>query len=177
MTYSAESIERFKWPVSVSRKIEATPQRIWLAISNPGNLNDCHPFCEKNNVIEWPGGGSIDDIHYYSGWVLRREFVHWIEGEGYDLTIGRVGGRKSYVSWRIILETDGTGTLRITIYPHALQRVPVAFRWIPHIAVIQPALTSYLNAVLKGFEWFITTGKPVSRDQFGSHKWFSGNAA
>lgn len=43
------------------------------------------------------------------------------------------------------------------------------------MATIQPALHSYLDAVLKGFEWFITTGKPVSKNQFGSHKWFSGN--
>ncbi len=65
----------------------------------------------------------------------------------------------------------------ITIYPHILQNIPVVIRWIPHIVSIQPALNSYLESVLKGFEWIITTGKPVIKDQFGSHKWFSGNAA
>jgi len=36
-------------------------------------------------------------VYYYSGWVLQRDFINWIDGVGYDLTIGRQGGRKSYV--------------------------------------------------------------------------------
>ena len=175
MYYSEEKLESYKWPVSVSRKFEASVERIWLAITKPGNLKDFHPYCDKNLVYEWPGIGSKDGIYYYSGWVFLREFVNWIDGVGYDLIIGREEGRKSYVSWRITEEQEGTSTLRITIYPHVLQNLPIAIRWIPHIAVIKPALNSYLDAVLKGFEWFITTGTPVSKDQFGTHKWFSGN--
>jgi len=172
--YSEERIKRFRWPVSVSWKIDTSPQSIWQAITRPGNLKDCHPFCESNPVVEWPGVGSKDTIHYFSGWVLHREFINWIEGIGYDLTIGREGGRKSFVSWRIADNRDGTGTLRITIYPHALQSIHLAIRWFPHTLYLQPALHSYLESVVKGFEWFITTGKPVYRNQFGSHKWFSG---
>ncbi len=175
MDYSSENIEHFRWPISVSRPIQASPQQIWLAISKPGNLNDCHPFCASNPVSAWPGVGSVDTIHYYSGWVFRRRFVRWIDKVGYDLLVGRPGGRKSYVSWRISGAQDDHGTLGITIYPHALQNIPSAVRWIPHILVLRPALQSYLEAVVRGFEWFITTGKPVKKNQFGSHKWFSGN--
>lgn len=175
MKYSADIVESFKWPVAVSRRIDARPQKIWSTITKPGNLNDCHPFCEKNPVYEWPGVGSKDGIHYYSGWVMQREFVNWIDGVGYDLTIGRKGGRKSYVSWRITQEQDNISTLSITIYPHILQNIPVAIRWIPHIVSIRPSLGRYLESVVKGFERFITTGKPVSKNQFGSHKWFSNN--
>jgi len=173
MKYSLEIMERFKWPISVSRTIEASPQNIWLAISRPGNLEDCHPFCKKNPVNEWPGVGSKDSIFYYSGLVLHREFINWFDEVGYDLVIGREGGGKSYVSWRITEENENISTLSITIYPHILQKIPVAIRWIPHIVYLQPALHSYLEAVVKGFEWFITTGEPVRENQFGSHKWFS----
>lgn len=173
MEFTAESIEKFKWPVSVSRIIAAPPQQIWTAVTKPGNLEDCHPFSEKNPVDEWPGVGAKDTIHYYSGWVMQREFVSWLDGVGYDLTIGREGGRKSYVSWRITEEPEDTGRLCITIYPHALQNIPIAIRWVPHIAMIRPMLGSYLDSVLKGFEWFITTGESVRKNQFGSHKWFS----
>ena len=176
MENSVEETERFKWPVSVSRKIKASPQKIWSVIANPGNLEDCHPFCEKNPVYEWPGDDSRDEIYYYSGWVMQREFTNWIDGEGYDLQICRKGGRKSYVSWRIKDEGE-EARLRITIYPHALQNIPIAIRWLPHITVIQPALNSYLESVIKGFEWFIITGKSVTKNQFGSHKWFSNNDA
>jgi hypothetical protein len=155
--------------------IQGSPEQIWLAISKPGNLEDYHPFCKSNPVKAWTGVGSVDTIHYDSGWVFQRRFVHWVDRVGYDLLIGREGGRQSYVSWRIS-ETHGErGILGITIYPHVLQNIPATIRWVPHTFYLRPALYSYLKAVLKGFAWFITTGKPVKKDQFGSHKWFSGN--
>ena len=168
-------METFKWPVSVSQRIEASPERVWSAITRPNNLEACHPFCEKNPVSEWPGAGSKDTIHYYSGLVLHREFVTWIDGIGYDLIIGRKEGRKSLVSWRITDEEQDTSSLTITICPHIMQNIPVAFRWIPHILTIRPSLRSYLNSVIRGFEWYVRTGTPVKRNQFGSHKWFSGD--
>jgi len=99
--------------------------------------------------------------------------VNWIDGKGYDLLIGREGGGRSYVSWRIKKESEDTGSLTIAIYPHALQNFPVAIRWVPHLMVVRPSLRNYLDSVLKGLDWFIKTGKPVAKDQFGSHKWFS----
>jgi hypothetical protein len=173
MEFSTEWMERFKWPISVSQTIETSPQKIWSVISSPGNLEDCHPFCEQNPVHKWPGVGSIDRINYYSGWVMDREFINWIDGVGYDLSIGRKGGGKSYVSWRIKEVQKSISALSITIYPHALQNTPILFRWVPYIGYIQPALSSYLKSVTRGFEWFIKTGKPVRKNQFGSHKWFS----
>jgi hypothetical protein len=173
MAYSTKKIDRFKWSITASRRIEASPHSVWKAISNPGNLEDCHPFCEKNPVDKWPGVGSKDTIYYYSGMVLYRDFTNWIDGVGYDLTIGKKGGRKSFVSWRITQEQGNISTLSITIYPHILQNIPAAIRWIPHIAYVRPSLGRYLESVVKGFEWFIRTGKPVNKNQFGSHRWFS----
>lgn len=173
MNYSVESMKRYKWPVMVSQKIEVSPDKIWSVISNPRNLEDCHPFCEKNEVYKWSGVGSKDAIHYHSGWVLHRDFVNWIDGVGYDLTIGREGERKSFVSWRITEEQENVGKLHITIYPHIFQNIPIAIRWIPYVAKIQPELRKYLKSVVRGFEWFIITGTPVRKDQFGSHSWFS----
>lgn len=173
MEFSPEKIARFKWPVTANKTIAASRQKIWETITSPGNLESCHPFCEKNPVTNWPGVGGRDTIYYYSGWVLHRKFTDWIEGIGYDLTIGREGGKDSFVSWRITEEMENLSNLQITIFPHALQKIPAAFRWAPHLLYIRPALQSYLESVVKGFDWFITTGTPVTKDQFGSHKWFS----
>ncbi len=171
--FSADTLAIYKWPVSVSRGFKVTPAQVWHIISQPENLKDYHPFCEQNPVEKWPGVGSKDAVHYYSGWIYQRQFTKWFKGSGYDLLIGREGGRKSYVSWRIWKEQDDIAMLNITIYPHALQNIPVAFRWIPHLTTIRPALHKYLDAVLSGLGWFINTGKPVTKDQFGAHKWFS----
>jgi hypothetical protein len=167
------SRQTFKWPVAVERRINAAPSDVWSVISNPGNLETCHPFCRRNPVESWPGVGSRDSIEYHSGWLLERHFTDWIDGVGYDLEIGRKGGRRSAVSWRIRGVDDGTSVFGITIYPVGLQHLPVLIRWVPHLVTMRPMLRSYLESVLRGFEHYITTGQPVRRNQFGPHPWFS----
>jgi len=163
----------FKWPVVVSRQVAAPAAAVWAAISMPGNLEACHPFCDRNPVDNWPGVGSRDEVHYLNGLIFERNFVAWLEGVGYDLEIGRRDGATSFVSWRITPSGDDTCALRIAVYPHVLQRIPVAIRWLPHQLRVEPQLRSYLSSVVRGFEWYVTTGEPVPRNQFGTHPWFS----
>ena len=59
------------------------------------------------------------------------------------------------------------------MYPHLLQGMPTALRWLPHIAYVKPMLQRYLLSVVRGVEWIVTRGEPVPRNQFGSHRWFS----
>jgi hypothetical protein len=173
MTTPAAPLQKFKWPVAVSRTIAAPASRIWEVISSPGMLPLYHPFCEKNPVFEWPGPESFDEIHYFNGVVLARHFSDWYDDVGYDLEIGRKGGRTSVVTWRIAQVKERRSSITITIYPHAVQRVPVVARWLPHLFWLRPQLTSYLRSAVKGLDWFITHGEPVRRNQFGPHSWFS----
>ncbi len=139
----------------------------------PGNLELCHPFCASNPVRIWPGPESRDEVHYLSGWVYERRFCDWIEGVGYDLEVGRPGGGTSFVSWRTAPLGDASCTLRISVCPHVLQNFPVVIRWAPHVLRLRPKLTEYLQSVVRGFEWYLTRGEAVPRNQFGTHPWFS----
>lgn len=163
----------FKWPVAVAQPISAAVAEVWEAISTPGNLESCHPFCLSNPVHVWPGENARDEIHYLSGWVFERRFFRWIDGVGYDLEIGRRGGGSSTVSWRLRSLGSDDCELRIAVYPHALQDIPAILRWLPHHLWLRPMLGSYLSSVTRGFEWFVTRGEPVPRNQFGPHPWFS----
>ncbi len=163
----------FRWPVSLERVIAAPAEALWRVISRPGNLELCHPYCASNPVHAWPGPDSRDQIHYLSGWVYERRFRDWIEGVGYDLDIGRQGGKTSFVSWRIKPIDGRSCCLRITVCSHALQDLPVVIRWIPHTLWLRPRLVKYLDSVLRGFEWYTTRGEPVPRNAFGTHPWFS----
>lgn len=172
-TLPTEYAPTFRWPISVTRKISAPPEKVWDVISSRGNLAYCHPFCEKNPVEKWPGVGAHDSVHYYSGLVYVRDFTRWFEGVGYDIEVGRKNGRTSLVSWRVRPERDSESSLTITIKSHAYQQIPLVLRWFPHHFRLRPMLRSYLSAVLKGFEYYIVTGQPVQRNQFGSHSLFS----
>ncbi len=159
--------------VAFRRRIAAPADAVWRAISTPGHLAQCHPFCESNPVARWPGVGSRDTIRYHGGRVLHRRFTGWIEGTGYDLLIGGDDGRTSRVTWRIRAVASGDSTLGITIEPHLLDLVPPAFRRILHALYVGPMLRRYLRSVVKGVEWNVLTGTPVTRNQFGAHRWFS----
>jgi hypothetical protein len=163
----------FRWPVEVVQSIAAPAEQVWHAIAMPGNLELCHPYCARNPVEVWPGADARDEVHYFSGWVFARRFRRWIDGVGYDLEIGRRGGRSSFVSWRILPVDDLQCSLRIAVYPHVLQHVPVILRWVPYTLRVGPMLRQYLFSVTKGFEWYVTRGEPVIPNQFGSHPWFS----
>ena len=69
--------KNFKWPISSSINIDASVSDIWDAITSPGNLNDCHPFCKKNTVVDWSEDNSKDIILYYNGRELERNFFEW----------------------------------------------------------------------------------------------------
>ncbi len=163
----------FKWPVSVGRSIPAPAPIVWAAISRPQKLELCHPFCAANPIHVWPGPESHDEVHYLSGWVYERQFRKWFEGVGYDLDIGRSGGGKSLVSWRIVPIDDHSSTLRIAVCPHALQNLPVGIRWFPYAMWLRPLLRKYLDSVVRGFEWYIVRHEAVPKNAFGTHPWFS----
>jgi len=169
----AETEPTFRWPVAMTHRFDAEPDRLWDVISRPGNLELCHPFCARNPVKVWPGPESRDEIHYLSGWVYERRLVRWYDGVGYDLQVGGRGEPVSLVSWRIRPQDRGGSSLTIEVRPHVVQRLPVVLRWAPHVAYVRLRLRPYLSSVLRGFEWHMERGEPVPRNQFGTHPWFS----
>ena len=173
MHHDPESVTAFHWPVAVGRVIAAPSNEVWNVISSPGMLPLYHPFCTQNPVHNWPGIAAHDEIHYFNGRVLDRHFTDWFEDSGYDLHIGRPGGRRSCVSWRIRELDERRTRIIITIFPHAVQHLPIVIRWVPHLMTIRPQLKRYLDSVVRGLDRFITIGEPVERNQFGPHPWFS----
>ena len=76
--------------------------------------------------------------------------------------------------WRIMPVDEQNSLLRIAAYPHVLQNIPPAIRWIPHLVYLGPMLRRYLSPVVGGFAWYVPRGEAVPRNQFGRHPWFSG---
>lgn len=163
----------FKWPVFVVNRIAAPANELWKVISSPGNLELCHPFCSSNPVQQWPGPDSRDEVHYLNGLIYERRFTRWIDGVGYDLEIGTHDGEKSFVSWRITAVKKDRCELRITVYPHALRKIPILIRWFPHFFWLRPLLRNYLESVVRGFDWYLVHREPVAKNAFGPHPWFS----
>lgn len=149
--------------------------RILNLIREPGSLNKYHPFCKRNNAIKWPGTNSIDELEYLNGSTFERNFFNWHEN-GYDLIIERKNKSKmAQVNW-IIEGNDEISSLRVRINPVIGHFTPFKNKFMQILSwylFVKPMLQSYINKVIKGFEFFANTDMEVKPNQFGKHSWFS----
>ena len=149
--------------------------RILNLIREPGSLNKYHPFCKRNDAIKWPGTNSIDELEYLNGSTFERNFFNWHEN-GFDLIIERKNKSKmAQVNW-IIEGNDEISSLRVRINPVIGHFTPFKNKFMQILSwylFVKPMLQSYINKVIKGFEFFLNTDMEVKPNQFGKHSWFS----
>ena len=138
-------------------------------LKSKNNLEKFHPFCLKNNVINWDKDNSVDYIHYFSGKKYKRKFIRW-NNNGYDLEI--YDNRKlAKISWSVSVN-DKQSIVKIEAEPYLPYKSRSINIIIFHVYV-KHMLKSYLNAVLKGLKFYIETNNIVKEDQFGKHRWYS----
>ena len=163
-------MQRFK--TSNSMTYDCSVEKLWEIVSSPNYLNNVHPFCKENSLIQWDSDHHEDKIIYLNERTYIRRFVSWRNLEGYDLWIGDSNKNQSFVEWR--LEKVGTGSkLTITVYPFLLSSWPKVFSFFPYFLYINIKLKSYLFSVLSGIKWYVKKKSPVPKNQFGRHSWFS----
>jgi len=158
-------------PISHKLNLNFSRDTVWSVLREKEHLNLFHPFCKKNNAQLWNDEIKKDSLEYLNGIILQREFFEWNEGVGFKLNIGTKNGKKSKVIWE--LKGDKTSNLRITVYPHIYGDKNIIKYLFAYLIFIRPGLKKYLKSVLLGLEWYLKNQKPVSNNQFGSHKWFS----
>ena len=160
-------------PAVVVRRLQATAGRVWEIMATPGALAHYHPFCSGNPVTAWPGVGAQDTIHYLSGLVLDRRFTVWDEGRAYELEIGNTEWPASHVRWELAATDSETSELTISIWPCAFVGYPSALKRVLYRWYLLPVLRRYLEAVLRGLDYYMTTGRDVRPNQFGKVRLFS----
>ena len=159
--------------ISNKIKIEKSADIVWALISSPGHLNQFHPFCEQNIVLESKNDVILkDQLNYLNGLIYYRIFTDWKPMNGYNIKIGSKNGKKSDVKWQII-DKGTISYVKITVKPYKSSKIPKLLYPIFHFAVIRPKLKSYLKSVLRGLQYYLTYKKTVPRNEFGNHSWFS----
>jgi len=158
--------------ISYTKKISSSNEELWNLISSPEHLNLVHPFCKSNESIVWDRQNSKDILIYLNGMVYFRDFIEWNEGVGYTLMIGRKRGKKSKVIWKIFNKGNSL-FLKITVFPYLLNNWPIVLKILPYFLIISPILKNYLSSVVGGINWYLINKKPVKKNHFGKHIWFS----
>lgn len=146
---------------------------IWRALTQPGYLKLCHPFCASTEVETWPGVGSRDSITYYSGRRYQRNFVGWHEGVGYDIELGDQPNATARVEWRIVPQGDDRCRFSIEVFPLLPHDMPEMRKAAILDKEFGADLAHYLDCVVRGVKHWVETGTPVTEDQFGWNQLYS----
>jgi len=161
-------------PLSATIDMDAAAEKLWQGITTAGYLKRCHPFCESTAVDTWPGVGSQDSITYYSGRTYRRNFVDWIDGTGYDIELGDRPNATARVLWRIAPLSDTACRFSIEVIPYLKTSLDDAKKAQYQDRLFGADLQHYLESVVQGVAYWITTGRDVEKDQFGRNPLYSG---
>ena len=158
--------------VSQKKIMDVDVDTLWDLITRPGHLEDVHPYCSSNDVIEWDDQRCTDVLVYSNGRTFIRNFKPWNFRKGYELWIGPENATQHFVKWEIE-DIDNRCSLSITIHPSILNKLPLFITFIPFHLWIKPRLNAYLDAVLGGIYYFLDNNSPVPRDMPSPHPWFS----
>ena len=150
-------------------KINSSKDLIINLIKSKNNLEKFHPYCLKNEVINWDKENSIDYVNYFSGKKYKRKFVKW-NNDGYELEIYE-DRKLAKISWSVLLINDQC-IVSIQAKPYLPYKSRFINRLVFHIYV-KYMLNSYLNAVLRGLKFYIENNIIVKENQFGKHRWYS----
>ena len=155
----------------VSKKIflNHNPDVVWEIISSKNALELFHPYCLKNDVIDYK---KKDKLVYLNGLTYIREFSAWKPNNGFELSIGKKDGKKSKVQWEIKTLDIGC-EVKISVFPYRSRKISKYFYPLVNIFIVKPKLSKYLQSVLFGLKFYLDTTIKVKKNQFGKHSWFS----
>ena len=159
----------FRFKVSKKTFLNHNPDVVWEIISSKNALELFHPYCLKNDVIDYK---KKDKIVYLNGLTYYREFSAWIPNNGFELSIGKKGGKKSKVRWEIKILDIGC-EVKISIFPYRSSKISKYFYPVINFFIVKPKLRKYLHSVLTGLKFYLDTNIKVKKNQFGKHSWFS----
>ena len=140
-------------------------ENFYIAVSEALGLKKFNLF-KYCNVIKFDN--DLEAFTENRDWQINA----WKENQGYSLLIGTKRGQKSFVVWKITNSRNQT-FLSITVYPHLLNNWPKVFSFLPYLIFIKPILKSYLFSVVNGVNWYSENKKPIEKNYFGKHIWFS----
>jgi hypothetical protein len=119
----------------VSEKIilNQNPDIVWEIISSKNALELFHPYCLKNDAIDYK---KKDKLVYLNGLIYIREFSVWKPNKGFELSIGKKGGKKSKVIWEIKILDRGC-EVKISVFPYSSSKISKYFHPIVNIIIVK----------------------------------------
>ncbi len=155
--------------------IDCTKEVLWNALTQPQNVIYFNSFVKSNEHLGIEGVKHKDQCEYYNGKVLTREVVEYVKNKRVKFLIYQKKNHNNNYTVFDIMESDSKlGTkFRLSIQSDAYRNVPRPIWYFVARLILIPHYRKYIEAVVKGMNYYCTTGQQVIRNQFGHHNQFS----
>lgn len=174
INYKTVIRSRTNFEIVGSILVNASAEAIWQIFTTPGHLKLFHPFCKSHQKVKsWREIGDVDTAEFYNGKKMQRRLIGFSPLKSYTIQMENKDGKNTQVCFRIKKIDTNTARASIHIKTDAYRKIPRPF-WPVFVRLyLRKSYKNYLNSILNGLKYYSETGKPVSRNQFGSHKKFS----
>src|SRR5699024_3726525 len=148
-------------------------QDLWGVFTTRGHFKMFHPYCKAHEKKQLSGIGDRDRATFYNGKTMRRVVIEWDEGHSYTIKMDNDDGIDTRV--RFCMESQGKSraTCSVRISTDAYRKIPRPIWGLYARFLLFPTFKKYLSSLLSGLDYFLRTGKPVKKNQFGRHWKFS----
>ncbi|HET8837875.1 MAG TPA: hypothetical protein VFM82_02650 [Flavobacteriaceae bacterium] len=154
--------------------IDEAQEKLWQIITQPGHLENFHPFVKNHDKVKnWHGVGSKDSGSFYSGKKMNRIVSDWKEGKEYSIKMKNSDQNDTRVRFALKFLSPKKTSFSITINTDAYRKIPRPFWPIFSRFFLLPSFKNYLYSILNGLAFYSETGQKVNRNQFGRHGKFS----
>tara|TARA_B100000963_G_C22557236_1_gene639620 strand:- start:524 stop:1012 length:489 start_codon:yes stop_codon:yes gene_type:complete len=157
--------------VSSTRNIDVPASQLWQGITSEQHLEACHPYIQRHSKSA-KKSAIADEITYLNNVVFTRESTSWMEGQGYDLLVGKASEPKNEVQWRITPVNETSCQLTIAVTPRAIEKLPKVIRNLALTLFVRRQVALYLDAVTSGIKSWMESGAPVDKTAYKKHRWF-----
>lgn len=174
ISYKTVIRSRNNFEIAGSIPVKASAEALWQIFTTPGHLKKFHPFCKYHQKVKsWKKIGDIDNAEFYSGKEMQRRLIGFKPLESYTIQMQNMDGKNTQVCFSIEKINDKTAKASVHIKTDAYRKIPRPL-WPFFVRLyLRKSYKNYLNSILNGLKYYSETGKPVRRNQFGSHKKFS----
>jgi hypothetical protein len=155
-------------------QINCSQEKLWNLLRTPQHLKVTHPYCKDHVAKEWGIVGAVDRLIFNNDNFVNRTLI---EMDDHFFILSLIQDEKKENDIKVKFEAhkllDDKCELYMTVSVDSFKKIPRPIWWLYSRFKIVPSYDLYISSVIKGYKYYLETGKSVKKNQFGYHPDYS----
>lgn len=171
-TYNIKSRDLATFKIGI--KINCPQQKLWDLLRSPEHLKLTHPYCKDHIAENWGELGAKDKLIFNNDNFINRTVIHM---NHHFFILSLIQNEKKENDIKVKFEAheliNDQCELYMTVSVDSFKKIPRPIWWFYAKYKLVPSYDLYISSVIKGYKYYLETGKTVKKNQFGYHKDYS----